>query len=55
MWGINSFDQWGVELGKALAGNVRNQLEMSRKNKATVAGFSSSTSSLLEHYLASGK
>jgi glucose-6-phosphate isomerase len=22
LWGINSFDQWGVELGKALAGDV---------------------------------
>ena len=23
MWDINSFDQWGVELGKSLATNVR--------------------------------
>ena len=23
MWGINSFDQWGVELGKVLASKVR--------------------------------
>ena len=23
VWGINSFDQWGVELGKVLAGKVR--------------------------------
>jgi glucose-6-phosphate isomerase len=22
IWGINSFDQFGVELGKAMAGNV---------------------------------
>ena len=22
VWGINSFDQWGVELGKALAGRL---------------------------------
>ena len=22
VWGINSFDQWGVELGKALAGEA---------------------------------
>ncbi|MEP2715718.1 MAG: glucose-6-phosphate isomerase, partial [Pseudophaeobacter sp.] len=22
VWGINSFDQWGVELGKELAGNL---------------------------------
>ena len=24
LWDINSFDQWGVELGKQLAVNVRN-------------------------------
>ena len=23
IWGINSFDQWGVELGKVLASKVR--------------------------------
>lgn len=23
MWGVNSFDQWGVELGKVLASKVR--------------------------------
>ncbi len=23
VWGINSFDQWGVELGKVLASKVR--------------------------------
>ncbi|MBN4080031.1 glucose-6-phosphate isomerase [Beggiatoa alba] len=27
IWNINSFDQWGVELGKQLAGNLRNQLD----------------------------
>jgi glucose-6-phosphate isomerase len=26
IWGVNSFDQWGVELGKALASRVRVQL-----------------------------
>ena len=26
IWGINSFDQWGVELGKKLAGPIFNQL-----------------------------
>jgi glucose-6-phosphate isomerase len=26
VWGINSFDQWGVELGKILAGNVAPEL-----------------------------
>ncbi|HEY3815274.1 MAG TPA: glucose-6-phosphate isomerase [Caulobacteraceae bacterium] len=27
IWGINSFDQWGVELGKTLAGRVLAELE----------------------------
>jgi glucose-6-phosphate isomerase len=27
IWGINSFDQWGVELGKALAGGILPALE----------------------------
>ena len=27
IWGINSFDQWGVELGKALAQAIIRQLE----------------------------
>ncbi|MFZ1180291.1 MAG: glucose-6-phosphate isomerase [Herbaspirillum sp.] len=26
IWGINSFDQWGVELGKALAGTIQSEL-----------------------------
>jgi glucose-6-phosphate isomerase len=27
LWGINSFDQWGVELGKSLAARVLGELE----------------------------
>jgi glucose-6-phosphate isomerase len=27
VWGINSFDQWGVELGKALAGRILPELQ----------------------------
>jgi len=27
IWGINSFDQWGVELGKTLAGRILDDLE----------------------------
>jgi len=55
IWGLNSFDQWGVELGKVLAKQVRSQLTASRKNGAPVIGFNSSTGSLLEAYLAHGK
>ena len=27
IWGINSFDQWGVELGKVLAGSILPDLQ----------------------------
>jgi glucose-6-phosphate isomerase len=26
VWGVNSFDQWGVELGKVLAKTIQNEL-----------------------------
>ena len=55
IWGINSFDQWGVELGKTLAKQVRSQLSASRRTGASVQGFNHSTSSLLEKYLAHAK
>jgi len=55
IWGLNSFDQWGVELGKVLAKQVRAQLNASRKSGASVQGFNSSTSSLLEAFLSHGK
>ncbi|CAI0436221.1 unnamed protein product, partial [Linum tenue] len=51
IWGINSFDQWGVELGKSLATQVRKQLHASRTKKAPVQGFNSSTTTLLNKYL----
>jgi glucose-6-phosphate isomerase len=55
IWGINSFDQFGVELGKHLAKHVRAQISATRKTGASVQGFNSSTSSLLEIYLNHGK
>jgi len=55
IWGINSFDQWGVELGKVLAKQVRAQLNASRKSGASVQGFNSSTSALLEAFISHGK
>jgi len=51
VWGINSFDQMGVELGKVLASQVRKQLNKSRKQSATVSGFNPSTTALLNRYL----
>ncbi len=43
LWGINSFDQWGVELGKALC----NQL-LPRFDSGDVAGLDASTAGLLQ-------
>jgi glucose-6-phosphate isomerase len=51
IWGINSFDQFGLELGKLLSKHIRVQLAASRVG-ATVQGFNQSTSSLLEAYIA---
>ncbi|XP_027358027.1 glucose-6-phosphate isomerase, cytosolic 1 [Abrus precatorius] len=51
IWGINSFDQWGVELGKSLATQVRKQLHASRTKGEPVQGFNFSTTSLLTRYL----
>lgn len=56
VWGINSFDQWGVELGKVLAKQVRTQLQASRKAAgkapAPIQGFNASTSAMLKRYIA---
>ncbi|KAF1331494.1 Glucose-6-phosphate isomerase, partial [Globisporangium splendens] len=51
IWGVNSFDQWGVELGKVLAKQVRSQLQASRSSNAPVQGFNSSTAYMLNKYL----
>lgn len=52
IWGINSFDQWGVELGKSLASQVRKQLHASRMEKKPVEGFNPSSAGLLARFLA---
>jgi glucose-6-phosphate isomerase len=48
IWNINSFDQWGVELGKSLA----RRLLPAVQGKAGAAGLDASTSGLLAHYAA---
>ncbi len=42
LWGINSFDQWGVELGKVLAKDIAPRLE-----SGDVTGLDGSTAGLL--------
>jgi glucose-6-phosphate isomerase len=47
IWHINSFDQWGVELGKVLAQRIIPELESQGKS---VLGHDSSTNSLIRRY-----
>ncbi len=50
IWNINSFDQWGVELGKVLAGVILPELE------AGEAGdHDASTRGLIDHFLSGRK
>ena len=51
IWGINSFDQWGVELGKQLAKKVLTDLEAAEKNPAVALAHDSSTNALIRKYL----
>ncbi|HEY1092584.1 MAG TPA: glucose-6-phosphate isomerase, partial [Burkholderiaceae bacterium] len=43
LWGINSFDQWGVELGKALCASL-----LPRVESGDVSGLDASTAGLLQ-------
>ncbi|SNT57888.1 glucose-6-phosphate isomerase [Streptosporangium subroseum] len=47
IWGVDSFDQWGVELGKALAGQIAPQLESDAEPELT---HDSSTNALIRRY-----
>ncbi len=46
IWNINSFDQWGVELGKVLAKGIVNNLT----TKETCNAYDSSTNGLINYY-----
>jgi glucose-6-phosphate isomerase len=45
IWGINSYDQWGVELGKELASRILPELQ----SDETVPDHDSSTNGLINH------
>ncbi len=47
LWGIDSFDQWGVELGKQLAVEILPEL---RPEAYEPLAHDSSTNALIEHY-----
>ncbi|HVW14842.1 MAG TPA: glucose-6-phosphate isomerase [Mucilaginibacter sp.] len=46
IWNIYSFDQWGVELGKQLAGKILPEL----RNNAEISSHDSSTNGLINQY-----
>ena len=45
LWGVNSFDQWGVELGKMLAGGINREL-----SGGTAAPHDPSTAALIARF-----
>jgi len=45
IWDINSYDQWGVELGKQLAKAIEPEL----MNNAPISSHDSSTNGLINH------
>jgi glucose-6-phosphate isomerase len=45
IWGVNAFDQWGVELGKRLADRILPELE----SESDASGHDSSTSALIDY------
>ena len=47
LWDVNTFDQWGVELGKQLAKKVLKDLE-----SGNISAHDSSTVAIIKHYLA---
>ena len=47
IWGVNSFDQWGVELGKVLAKRIAAELETGAEPELT---HDSSTNALIRRY-----
>jgi glucose-6-phosphate isomerase len=46
IWNLNSYDQWGVELGKQLASRILPELHAD----APVAGHDASTNGLINYY-----
>jgi glucose-6-phosphate isomerase len=47
IWNVNSFDQWGVELGKVLAGRIVPELQVETEPELA---HDSSTNALIRRY-----
>ena len=52
VWGVNSFDQWGVELGKVMASRIAPELSGAAVSGAAVSGHDGSTAAAIEWYRA---
>jgi glucose-6-phosphate isomerase len=50
IWNVNSYDQWGVELGKQLAAAILPELS----GEVTVSGHDGSTAGLIRHIRETG-
>jgi len=48
IWGINSFDQWGVELGKTLAKKILPEIAAAGEEKPAASGHDASTNGLID-------
>ncbi|KAG7670280.1 hypothetical protein Ndes2526B_g00020 [Nannochloris sp. 'desiccata'] len=54
VWGLNAFDQWGVELGKVLATRVRKTMSEARTKMRRIQitdGYNPSTRKMINRYL----
>jgi glucose-6-phosphate isomerase len=51
VWNINSYDQWGVELGKQLAKTILTELEQAEQSGNAQFNHDSSTTNLMKYYL----
>jgi glucose-6-phosphate isomerase len=49
VWGVNPYDQWGVELGKVLANRIVPELEAAAEPEL---GHDTSTNALIRRYRA---
>lgn len=47
LWGVNSFDQWGVELGKEIAADLLGRMEDQQANESTSGELDPATEQLL--------
>jgi glucose-6-phosphate isomerase len=53
VWRVNSFDQWGVELGKVLAGRILGETKsLFSKGDTDLEHHDSSTRALIERFAA---